>query len=293
MHPHDHSYLDVQKPEVSFDDVGGYESVKEKFKEMVVLPLKYPEALERANMAPPPGVIVWGPLGTGKWHLTEAAAKEAGANFVLIRGRECTDRPDAIHEGFELARKMRPCVVHVMDIDWLAPRRDADYSWEKGDESGKPDRFGNEEVHQAVIDEVSKVSSTKDIMTVGSCYRIDVLDTALDRVSMLGRKIYVPSPNRHDRVEILRIYLRDAQLGTGVSPEKIAEMSEYYVGWDLEALCRKAKLAAIERSKGTLKEVTMDDFAEALKAVKPWLTPKMAERYEQMYKMDCIHKYNF
>jgi len=212
---------------------------------------------------------------------------------VLIRGRECTDRPDVIHEGFELARKMKPCVVHLMDIDWLAPRRDADYSWEKGDESGKPDRFGTEEVHRAVIEEVSKASPIKDIMTVGSCYRIDVLDTALDRVNMLGRKIYVPSPNRHDRVEILRIYLRDARLGKDVSLEKIAEMTEYYVGWDLEALCRKAKLAAIERSKGTLKEVTMDDFAEALKAVKPWLTPKMAERYEQMYKMDCIHKYNF
>ena len=293
MHPHDHSYLDVRKPEVSFDDIGGYESVKEKFREMIVLPLKYPEALERANIAPPPGVIVWGPLGTGKWHITEAAAKEAGVNFILIRGRECTDCPETIHEGFELARKMRPCVVHVMDIDWLAPRKDADYSWEEGNESGKPDRFGNEETHQAVIEEVSNVAQIKDIITVGSCYRIDVIDQALTRVGMLGRKIYVPPPNSYDRIEILKTYLRDVQLSRDISLEKIAEMTEYYVGWDLEALCRKAKLAAIERSKGDLKEITMDDFVDAIKKVRPWLTPEMAERYEQMFKLDCIHKYNF
>lgn len=290
---HNHGYLDVRKPKIDFDDVKGCESVKEKFREMIVLPLRYPEALEKAGITPPTGIIVWGPLGTGKWHMTEAAAKESGANFVLIRGRECTDRPEVIHEGFELARKMRPCVVQVMDIDWLAPRKNADYSWEKGNETGKPDRFGNDEVHQAVIEEVSRVSQIKDIMTVGVCYRIDVIDTTIDRVSMLGRKIYVPPPNSHDRIEILKLYLGDVRLSKELSFEKMAEMTEYYVGWDLEALCRKAKLIAIERSKGDLKEVSMKDFADAIKKVKPWLTPKMAEIYDMMFKMDCIHKYNF
>jgi len=81
MHQHDHSYLDVRKPEVSFDDIGGYEGVKEKFKEMVVLPLKYPEALERANMAPPPGVIVWGPLGYGQVAPDRSGCKRSGSEF--------------------------------------------------------------------------------------------------------------------------------------------------------------------------------------------------------------------
>ncbi|MFQ5800719.1 MAG: hypothetical protein ACE5HH_03235, partial [Candidatus Hydrothermarchaeales archaeon] len=91
---YNHTYLDVRKPRFSFGEIAGYEEVKEKFNDMIVVPLKHSKELEKAGIAPPSGVIVWGPLGTGKGHMIEAAAGAADVNYVIIRGRECTDHPN-------------------------------------------------------------------------------------------------------------------------------------------------------------------------------------------------------
>ncbi|RMF90789.1 MAG: hypothetical protein D6733_02905, partial [Methanobacteriota archaeon] len=90
---YNHTYLDVRKPRFSFDEIAGYEEVKERFYDMVVLPLKHRKGIKKAGIAPPSGVIVWGPLGTGKGHMIEAAAGAAGVSYLIIRGRECTDHP--------------------------------------------------------------------------------------------------------------------------------------------------------------------------------------------------------
>ncbi len=290
---YDQIYIDMREPRFSFEQIAGYENVKEKFREMIVVPLKYREELKKASLTPPTGVIVWGPLGTGKGHLIEAAAKEAGTNYILIRGRECTDKPEVIKKGFQLALKNAPCVVHLMDIDWLCPREGADYRWKDGTTTGKPDKFGTPQVHQTVYKEVERVASVDSIIVAASSYRIDVLDQAFTRTNMLGRKIYVPMPNKSDRLKILKYYLRNAKLANDVNLKKIAEITEYYVGWDLEALCRKAILNTLERSGNNSSYVTMRDMLEAKEKIKPWLSHAMAEDYNKIISEDCIHKYNF
>ncbi|MFQ6136571.1 MAG: AAA family ATPase [Candidatus Hydrothermarchaeales archaeon] len=286
-------YLDVRKPRFDFKEIIGYEGVKEKLREMIVIPLKYPLALKRAGIKPPTGVIVWGPLGSGKGHMIEAAAGEAGVNYIIIRGRECTDHPNVIHEGFEFARENRPCVVHLMDIDWLAPRKNAVYTWGDGTESGKPDRFGSPEVRQAVYEEVKKVAPMEDIITAASAYRIDVVDQVFTRLGMLGRKIYVPRPNKDDRMDIFKFYLNGVKIAKDVDLRRLVDLTEYYVGWDIEALCRKAKLNAVERGKGDFKKVSMVDFEDAKEKVHAWLSAEMAREYDRIFREDCVHKYNF
>jgi transitional endoplasmic reticulum ATPase len=286
-------YLDILKPRFKFEQIAGYEEVKEKFREMVVIPLKYPEALKKAGVKPPTGVIVWGPLGSGKGHMIEAAAAEAGVNYIIIRGRECTDYPEVIKKGFKYAFEKRPCVIHLMDIDWLCPRKDADYEWEDGTTTGKPDKFGSPEVHQTVYQEVAKAAPIEDLMVVASAYRIDVLDQAFTRTTMLGRKIYVPRPSEEDRLKIFEYYLRGVKLGEDVNLREMAKMTEYYVGWDIEALCRRAVLNAVERAEGNSMILNMDDLLQAKKKVKPWLSPEMAKGYDKIKAEDCIHKYNF
>lgn len=290
---HDRVYLDVLKPRFSFEDFVGYEDVIEKFREMIIIPLKYPDALKLAGVKPPTGVIVWGPLGSGKAHMIEAAADEAGVNYVIIRGRECSDHPNVIHQGFKYAREHRPCVINLMDIDWLTPRENADYTWADGTEDGKPDKFGSPEVHEAVHKEVAKVAPIEDVICAASCYRMDVLDQAFTRTSMLGRKIYVPRPDKRERAEIFKYYLKDVKLANDVDFKKLADIAEYYVGWDIEALCRKAKLSAIEKSKGGPIEVTMAGLLGAQKKVRAWLSPEMVKGYDHIRAEDCIHKYNF
>ncbi len=289
---YEHTYLDVRKPRFSFDQIASYASVKEKFNDMIVVPLKHPEALKRAGVTPPTGVIVWGALGTGKGHMIEAAADAAGVSYIIIRGRECTDHPRVIRDGFKFALENRPCVLHLMDIDWLCPRKDADYTWGDGSTSGRPDKLGSDEVHRAVHEEVEKAALMPDVIVAASCYRIDVLDQAFTRTSMLGRKIYVPPPGEEDRLEIFKYYLQDAKLAKDMDLEKMAKRTEYYVGWDIEALCRKAKLHALEKDTGSI-VISPEDFEYALGKVKPWLTPEMTESYDSIFGEDCIHKYNF
>ncbi len=289
---YEHTYLDVRKPRFSFDQIAGYEDVKEKFNDMIILPLRYPDVLKRAGINPPTGVVVWGPLGTGKGHMIEAAAGSAGVSYIIIRGRECTDHPRVIRDGFKFAVENKPCVLHLMDIDWLAPRKDADYSWADGSTTGKPDKFGSDEVHRAVHEEVERVAPIQDVIVAASCYRIDVLDQAFTRTSMLGRKIYVPRPNEENRREIFKYYLKDMTLSKDLKIDWLVGETEHYVGWDIEALCRKAKLHAMgKNSKGVA--LSTEDFKYALKKVKPWLTPAMTQDYDRIFGEDCIHKYNF
>jgi transitional endoplasmic reticulum ATPase len=290
---YNHTYLDVRKPRFSFEEIAGYVETKEKFNDMVVVPLNHRKELEKAGISPPSGVIVWGPLGTGKGHMIEAAANVADVNYVIIRGRECTDHPDVIRDGFKFARENRPCVIHLMDIDWLAPRKDADFSWSDGSTVGKPDKFGSDAVHLAVHDEVAGAANIQDLVVLASCYRIDVLDQAFTRTSMLGRKIYVPRPNLKNRSEILDYYLNGVEISKTVDIDKLAKETEFFVGWDLEALCRKAKLLALERNSRSPPIISKADFQGALKKVIPWLTSKMASDYDRIFEEDCIHKYNF
>jgi transitional endoplasmic reticulum ATPase len=290
---YNHTYLDVRKPRFTFEEIAGYEAAKEKFNDMVVVPFKFRNQMNRAGIVPPTGVIVWGPLGTGKGHMIEAAAGASDVNYIIIRGRECTDHPDVIKDGFKFGDENRPCVIHIMDIDWLAPRKDGNYSWGDGKTEGRPDKFGSPDVHMTVHEEVAKVAYNQDILVLASCYRIDVLDQAFTRTSMLGRKIYVPRPNINDRIEILRYYLKDVEVSADVDISGLAEKTDFFVGWDLEALCRKAKLIALERNRVNSPKVSMKDFEDALKNIISWLNPPMASDYDRIYEEDCIHKYNF
>ena len=286
-------YIDVLEPRFSFDDIAGYKEVKERFRDIVVTPLKYGEALKKAGIQPPTGVIVWGPLGTGRGHLIEASAREAGVNYIIIRGRECTAHEEVIRRAFDWAREHKPVLVHLMDLDWLAPRKDASYEWSDGTTRGKPDKLALPQVHRAVHEEIASVAYDEEIFVAASCYRIDVLDQAFTRTSMLGRKIYVPRPSYEDRLAILRHYFSGVTLAEDALLEKLAEETEYYVGWDLESLARKAKLLALQHTSGDGIVVTKEDIRRAMKSVEPWLTPAMARDYDRIRAEDCVHKYNF
>lgn len=292
MEDYNDVYIDILKPRFNFSEIRGYEEVIERFRDMIVVPMKYPEQLEAAKIAPPTGLIVWGPLGVGKGHMIESAAGEAEVNYMIVRGRECTDHPEVIHKAFDYARKNAPVVLHIMDIDWLAPRRDFDYSWGDGTTTGMPDKKGSEAVHHAIHEEVASVAYDPKIMVCCSAYRIDALDQAFTRNPMLGRKIYVPRPDQHDREEILKYYLRNISMN-GLDITKIGKMTDHYIGWDLEALCRKAQLEALERSGKKGIDVTMADFVDSMTKVAAWLSPQMSKDYDRILSEDCIHKYNF
>lgn len=267
----------VEVPEVRWSDIGGLEDVKAKLREMVEWPLKQPELFERMGIAPPKGVLLYGPPGTGKTLLAKAVATESEANFISVKGPEVLSKwvgesERAVREIFKKARQSAPCVVFFDELDAIAPKRGARF------DAGVTERVVNQ-----LLTEMDGIVTLRRVVVMAATNRPDILDTALLRPGRFDRVVYVPPPDVKARLEILKVHTRKMPLSEDVDLQKIAEITEYYTGADLEALCREAAMTAL-REDLTPKKVSMKHFEEALKAVQPSLTPEDLKAYEEISK---------
>lgn len=285
-------YYEVKEPELTWDDIGGLDESKEKVQEMVSLPLKKREMIEKHDLTVPAGVLIWGPLGTGITMLAEAAASDAGVSYIYVSGQEMLGKPEQLRNAFHDARHEAPCVLYISDTEWLAPRAGSDYSWGDGNFRGVPPTFADNELTEVFIREIDTIQERDDIMLVGSAYRVDVVDQAIIKEKKrFNRKIFVPPAGVEDRISMLRIYVdRIPTLDGDIDLDKLAQMTEGFVGWDIENLCKRAVLNAVNRDSD---QVQMQDFTESVDRVEPWLSPDMIEKYWEIFRNDCPHHYSF
>jgi len=290
-----HIYYEVRKPKMTWDDVGGFEDVKAILKEMVCLPLTKGRELAEMNVDIPTGVMMWGPLGVGITMLAEAAATEAGVGYVYISGQEMLGKTDALRTAFHEAVHEAPCVLFISDTEWLCPRKGADYEWEKGNFRGIPPTFADKGLSEAFIQEIDNLHGVRDVALVGSCYRVDTVDQAIIKEKRrFNRKVFMHPPTGEDRTGILKVYFDKMKLyekvDEGVTLESLARLTEGYVGWDIESLCKRAALTAVKAGE---KKITQSHFEQALKEIEPWLTPGMTSKYYELREKDCPHHYAF
>lgn len=285
-------YYEVKEPGITWDDIGGLAEPKRLVREMVSLPLKKPDLLQKHHLTLPSGVLLWGPLGVGITMLAEAAAADAGVSYVYISGQEMLGKPDQLKQAFHDAGHEAPCVLYISDTEWLAPRAGADYQWGPGNLRGRPPTFADRDLTETFIKLIDGIDGRRDIALVGSAYRVDTVDQAIIKEKRrFNRKIFVAPPSAEDRAGMLRIYIdRMPTLDGDIDVEEIARRSEGFVGWDAENLCKRAVLNAVERDSDT---VSMVDFVAAVDQVEPWLTPDMTEKYWEIYREDCPHHYAF
>ena len=285
-------FYEVRDPLLSWDDIGGYAEVKETLKEMVCLPLKKPEMMQRHNLGIPAGVMMWGPLGTGITMLAEACAKEAGVSFVYISGQEMLGKGPELIEAFDCAIHEAPCVLFISDCEWLCPRAGCDYDWSPGNRRAIPPTFADKELSRLFIEQVDRINQVPGVALLGSCYRIDTVDQALIKEKKrYNRKVFVHPPRAVDRRGMLDIYMdKMPNLATDIDRDQLARQSEGYVGWDIESLCKRATVNAI---KEDAPQVTMAHFLRALKEVRCFLTPDMTAKYLEIRETDCPHHYEF
>ena len=285
-------YYEVKKPSVTWEDIGGLKIPKKFVQEMVSLPLKKRGLLEKHSLTIPSGVLIWGPLGVGITMLAEAAASDAGVSCVYISGQEMLGKPEELKQAFQDAKHEAPCVLYISDTEWLAPRAGSDYEWGEGNFRGKPPTFADKELTEIFIRQIDEVEEREDIMLVGSAYRVDVVDQAIIKEKRrFNRKVFVPPPAAEDREEMLRIYVdRIPTLHGPIDLRKLAEMTEGFVGWDIENLCKRAILNAVDRGSDS---VEMTDFIFSVDQIEPWLSPDMTEKYLEIYRDDCPHHYSF
>ncbi|GAB4236693.1 MAG: hypothetical protein OHK0028_13730 [Deltaproteobacteria bacterium] len=284
-------FFEVRAPRLSWNDIGGLAGPKAKMKEMVCLPLTKARELRAMGVTLPAGVMLWGPLGLGITMLAEAAAKEAGATFVYVSGQEMLGKADRMAQAFEMAVREAPSVFFISDIDWLCPRAGASYEWGPGNFRGKTPTFADAAFTEKFLALLDGLLDLPQVRLVGSCYRIDVVDqAAIKEKKRFNRKIYVAPPSVGDRREILAIYAAKMPLASDADLDAVAREAEGCTGWDIENLCRKAAIVAVEEGAAAVEQ---RHFDAALGSITPWLTPDMVEGYDRIFREDCPHHYSF
>ncbi|MEM4348015.1 MAG: CDC48 family AAA ATPase [Candidatus Anstonellaceae archaeon] len=264
----------VEKPNVRWSDIGGLEEVKRELKEAVELPLKRPEVFARMGIRPVKGILLVGLPGTGKTLFAKAVATETEANFISVKGPEVLSKwvgesEKAVRETFRKARMATPCVIFFDEIDAIAPQRGMDESHRV-----------TERVVDTLLTEMDGLTGLKNVVVIAATNRPDILDSALLRSGRFDRIIEIPVPDEKTRVDILKVHTRNMPIAKNVDLQEIARKTEGYTGADLENLCREAGMNAIRKNIDA-KEVTSEDFEDALKVVKPSVTKAYVERIKK------------
>ncbi|MGC8953561.1 MAG: CDC48 family AAA ATPase [Desulfurococcus sp.] len=289
----EHTYIEVRTepvrpevlgegiPKVTWEDIGDLDEVKQKIREIVELPLKYPELFEHLGIEPPKGILLYGPPGTGKTLLAKALANEIGAYFVTINGPEIMSKfygesEERLRKIFEEAQANAPAVIFIDEIDSIAPKRE--------EVTGEVEK----RVVAQLLTLMDGLKERGKVIVIGATNRPDALDPALRRPGRFDREIEIPPPDKRARREILAVHTRNMPLAEDVDLDKIADMTHGYTGADIAALVKEAAMNALRRfmkeegieiekgqpipaEKLEKLKVTMDDFLTAMKNVQPSL----------------------
>lgn len=265
----------IERPSVTYEDIGGLEEELQRIREMIELPLKHPEVFTRLGIDPPKGVLLYGPPGTGKTLIARAVANEAGANFYAIQGPEIMSKfygqsEERLRGIFTEAEKNSPSVIFIDELDSIAPKRD--------EVQGEVER----RVVAQLLTLMDGLTARGNVIVIAATNRDEAIDPALRRPGRFDREIEIGVPTAIARSEILQIHTRGMPLEEGVQLEHIAKITHGFVGADLASLAREAAMKCLRRYLPEIDlgkpipaeilekmKVTSKDFNDALKEIEP------------------------
>lgn len=268
----DHAtYTDVEKPAISFDDVGGLEAVKKNIALKIIHPLKNPEIYRAYGKKTGGGVLLYGPPGCGKTLLARATAGEIDASFINVGINDVLDMwvgnsEKNLHELFQRARRQKPCVLFFDEVDALGANR--------ANRMNSGSRF----VVNQFLDELDGVRhSNEGILILAASNCPWYLDAAFRRPGRFDRIVFVPPPDEAARETIFKLYLKEVPTSGDFNYKKLVKQTHQYSGADLQAVVDRAVEDKLEDSllQGKVLPITQKDLFKAIKAhppsTKEWL----------------------
>lgn len=253
-------------PNISWHDIGGLNSIKERLREIIEMPLKKPELYQEMNIVPENGVLLYGPPGTGKTLLAKAVANECGINFISVEGPEIFgqwlgESEETIRYIFNVARQTAPTIIFFDQIEAIASTREAI------SESKTTERVVNQ-----LLTELDGIEPRNHVIVLAATNRLDMVDKSILRSGRFGTHIFVPLPNEEERIEILKVHLRQTPLSLKVSFSEflkyLAKKTDGFSGAELKFLSDEAKLQSLKSCQfESVKGLTEECFEKALNII--------------------------
>ena len=246
----------VEKPTITYDDIGGLKQQMLELREAVEDPLLRPELYKKVGIEPPKGVLLVGPPGTGKTLMAKAVANATQATFIRLVGSELVQKyigegARLVRELFDLAKEKAPSIVFIDELDSVGAKR--------LDGSTSGDREVQRTLMQ-LLSELDGFTPMSNVKIIGATNRPDILDDALLRPGRFDRIVEIGLPDQDGRTEIFKIHTSYMNIADDVDPKKLAELTEGSSGAEIKSICTEAGMLAIRDDRDT---ITMDDFMKA------------------------------
>ena len=266
----------VEVPDVSWQDIGGLEPVKQLLVEAVEWPLRYAESFRRIGIDAPKGILLYGPPGTGKTMLAKAVANESEANFITVKGSALLSKwygesEKRVEEIFRKARQVAPSIIFLDELDALVPVR--------GGGAGEP--HVTERVVNQLLSEMDGLEELHGVVVIGATNRPDIIDPALLRPGRFDELIMAPVPDKESRQKIFQVHLKKVPLAEDIDMEALIEQTDNYTGADIAAVVRKAGRLALREDMAADK-IGQKHFMAALEEIGPSVTPETMKYYSRM-----------
>jgi proteasome regulatory subunit len=250
----------IEKPPISYEEIGGLDEQIMEVREAVEDPLLRPELYKKVGIEPPKGVLLVGPPGTGKTLLAKAVAHQTNATFIRFVGSELVQKyigegARLVRELFEMAREKAPSIVFIDELDSIGAKRlDVATS-------------GDREVQRTLMQLLSELDGFNpigEVKIMAATNRPDILDEALLRPGRFDRIITIPIPNYDARLEIFKIHTQKMNVDTTVNLPDLAAKTEGATGADIKAMCTEAGMFTIRDNRDS---IAMSDFERAIHKV--------------------------
>eukprot|EP00486_Rosalina_sp_Unknown_P010466 CAMPEP_0201592048 /NCGR_PEP_ID=MMETSP0190_2-20130828/190047_1 /ASSEMBLY_ACC=CAM_ASM_000263 /TAXON_ID=37353 /ORGANISM="Rosalina sp." /LENGTH=549 /DNA_ID=CAMNT_0048050637 /DNA_START=79 /DNA_END=1728 /DNA_ORIENTATION=+ len=232
-----------QKPEDSFNSIGGLDKQIEELSEAIILPILHKELFEQIGIDPPKGVLLYGPPGTGKTLLARACAHQTNATFLKLAGTQLVqampgDGAKIVRDAFALAKEKAPTIIFIDELDAIGTKR------------FDSDKSGDREVQRTMLELLNQLdgfSSDVRIKVIAATNRTDILDPALLRSGRIDRKVECPLPNELARERILKIHATKMNYHQDVNFKELSRCCEDFNGAQLKAVTVEAGMIALRR----------------------------------------------